>query len=54
MTDLDGNFNPHLVLPCSMDVYPENTGMIFLSNVFTATNHNFILGSHPHPNLLCT
>jgi len=35
-----------------MRVYPENIGMIIIRNVFIATNHNCILGFHPHPHLL--
>jgi hypothetical protein len=52
MTDLDRYFHPHLVLQSSMRVYPGNNGMIFITSVFIATNHNLILDFHPHPHLL--
>jgi hypothetical protein len=45
-------FHPHLVPQRGMRVYPEKFRSDFISNIFITTNYNFILGFHPHLNLL--
>ena len=50
MSSLD--FHSHVVLHCSIAVYPENTGMFFIDILMSATNWDLILCFHPHPDLL--